>query len=156
MKKSVLPKKPDWELDIRKDLKCNEDFFSGVLLEHVIEHITIHDCLLFLKRLRKIIKKKGLIRISVPNLQTYIDFYNKKKVHPKFNHWASLRGEAIWSLCHNFGHKSVYDYQFLKNLLEKSGYKNIRRSSCNKSKDPKLRIDDIGRKWESLYVEASK
>lgn len=156
LKKNIFDKKLDWEIDLRYKLKCKDEFFKGILIEHVLEHLNICDGLFLLKEIKRILKPRGILRISVPDLRKYIDFYNGKKVHKKFNNWGKLKSEAIWSLNHNFGHNSVYDFELLKNLLLQAGFSKINKCNHNKSKDENLRVDDIGRSWESLYVEAKK
>tara|TARA_Y100000992_G_C21266303_1_gene494128 strand:+ start:422 stop:1099 length:678 start_codon:yes stop_codon:yes gene_type:complete len=146
----------DWELDMRFKIKCKNNFFEGIFLEHVIEHLKINDAIFLLKELFRILKPGGTLRISVPDLEKYISFYNKKKVHKKFLNWKNIPSEALWSLNHNFGHQSAYDFQLLSDLLLRAGFKEFRKCSFNMSKDPKLRVDDIGRSWESLYIDASK
>ncbi len=156
LKKPKLERKLDWEIDLRYKIKCKDNFFCGIFAEHVLEHLTIFDGLEALKELRRILMKGGVLRISVPDLQKYINFYCRKKVDKKFDNWIDLRSEAIWSLNHNFGHHSVYDFSLLNDLLKKAGFQDIRKKKFNQSEDKNLKIDDIGRKWESLYVEAIK
>lgn len=156
LKKPKLKGNLDWEIDLRYKINCKDNFFSGIFAEHVFEHLTIFHGLQALKELRRILKKGGILRISVPDLKKYIDFYCRKKVDKKFNNWNGLRSEALWSLNHNFGHHSVYDFDLLRDLLQRAGFKKIKKKNFNQTDDEKLKIDDIGRRWESLYVEAIK
>ena len=144
----------DWELDLRHPIKCEDGVFHGVLMEHVLEHLSMRHAQNILKELRRIIKPGGRLRISVPNLSKYIDFYNGSLPHPKFYNWAHNPAEAIWSMAYNFGHHSLYDFQLIRCLLENAGFENVIECSLMNSHDPMLRIDDPGRSWESLYVEA--
>lgn len=144
----------DWELDLRYQLKCKDNFFKGILMEHTLEHLSVKHAKLLLAELLRVTRPKGLVRISVPDLAKYIDFYNGNLPHEKFYNWAELPAEAIWSLVHNFGHHSVYDFKLLEKMLKDIGFQNIRQCAFNKSKDPMLQIDHKGRKWESLYLEA--
>ena len=156
LRKPKLERQLDWQIDLRYKINCNDNFFHGIFAEHVLEHLTIFDGLETLKELRRILKKDGVIRISVPDLNKYVKFYCKKKVNKKFDNWIGLRSEALWSLNHNFGHHSVYDFDLLNDLLGRAGFRNIKKKAFNESSDENLKIDDIGRKWESLYVEATK
>lgn len=147
--------KVDWQIDLRKKLNCNESYFKGIFIEHVLEHLNIIDVFKLLKELKRILKPNSVLRISVPDLEIYAQYYLlKKKKSQKFSMWDQNRGEAIWSLSHNFGHNCIYDFNFLKKILILSGYKNIYKKEFNKSSDKMLCIDDPGRSWESLYVEA--
>ena len=146
--------KVDWEIDLRYKLNCNDNHFSGILLEHTFEHLSIIDGLNLLSELRRILKKNSILRISVPDLEKYISFYKDKIPHQKFLQWKNKKSEALWSLNHNFGHNSVYDYELLKKLLTIAGFTKIRKGKFQDSEDINLQIDDPGRAWESLYVEA--
>ena len=107
-----------------------------------------------MSELRRILKTNSILRISVPDLEKYISFYNDKIPHQKFLQWKNKKSEALWSLNHNFGHNSVYDYELLKKLLKIAGFTKIRKGKFQDSEDINLQIDDPGRAWESLYVEA--
>ena len=144
----------DWEVDLRYRLNCNNDFFEGVLIEHTLEHLAAKDALNLMKEMRRIIRPGGRLRVSVPDLRKYIQFYNGELPHGKFYNWAETPSEAIWSLAYNFGHHSIYDYHLMEKLLKRAGFSNVRECGFNASDDMLLQIDDPGRRWESLYVEA--
>jgi hypothetical protein len=145
----------DWQIDLRKKLNCKNSFFDGIFVEHVLEHLNIIDVFKLLKEIKRVMKPNSILRISVPDLQIYAQYYlSGKKSSNKFSMWDQNRGEAIWSLSHNFGHNCIYDFKFLKKILLLSGFKNIQKKDFNQSSDKMLLIDDPGRSWESLYVEA--
>lgn len=146
----------EWEADLRHPLVCDSDAFQGILMEHTLEHLKIQDAVNLLGELFRILKPEGTLRISVPDLEKYVAFYNGELPHKKFYNWHEHPGEAFWSLCYNYGHQSVYDFSVLQLLLTEIGFSNIGRSSFNNSRDENLRRDSKGREWESLYVEATK
>ena len=156
LKKPILDQKLDWELDIRHPIKCSDNFFCGIFLEHVLEHLKINDAIITLSELRRILIPNGILRISVPDLEKYINFYLKKKTHKKFLNWSKIPSEALWSLNHNFGHQNAFDFMLISDVLKRAGFSKIKKCTFNGSKDVMLKIDDIGRSWESLYVEATK
>jgi SAM-dependent methyltransferase len=146
--------KTDWELDLRFRLNCKDNFFDGVLIEHTMEHLAVKHALMLMKELRRVLKPGGILRVSVPDLEKYVQFYTGELPDKKFYNWVETPAEAIWSLAYNFGHHSVYDYGLMEKLLKKAGFTSVRRCAFNSSEDNKLQIDDPGRRWESLYVEA--
>ncbi len=146
----------DWQVDLRKKFKCQDSFFQGIFLEHVLEHLNILDVFHLLGEIKRIMKPGSKLRISVPDLEIYAKYYllGEKKTD-KFSMWDKNRGEAIWNIAHNFGHNCIYDFNFLKKILLLCGFTNIEKKEFNQSSDDMLLIDDPGRSWESLYVEAS-
>ena len=49
-----------------------------------------------------------------------------------------------------------FDFELLKKVISESSFEKVYESSFNESKNIMLKIDDPGRRWESLYVEAVK
>ena len=149
--------KLDWEIDLRYKLNCKDNYFNGILLEHVLEHLNILDGIKLIKELHRILMPGGILRISVPSLLIYSNYYlNSIVPSEKFNMWNECRSEAMWNLTHNYGHNCVYDFKLISKVIAESNFKKIFESSFNTSKNIMLQIDDPGRRWESLYVEAVK
>ena len=78
LKKPKLKGNLDWEIDLRYKINCKDNFFSGIFAEHVFEHLTIFHGLQALKELRRILKKGGILRISVPDLKNILIFIAEK------------------------------------------------------------------------------
>lgn len=148
-------KKLDWEIDLRYPLNCDDNFFCGVFLEHVIEHVDISHGRRLLKEIHRILRPGGILRITAPSLEKYIDYYNGNVPHKKFLKWDN-RGEALWSLAHNWNHRSVYDYSLLEMILKEANFANITRCEFLTGQDKMLLLDGEDRSWETLYVEAMK
>ena len=145
----------DWELDLRFPLNCDADFFDGVFCEHTLEHIDIWQTRALLLELNRVMRKGAAIRISVPDLEKYVAYYIGKPSPTEFSAWAS-KGEALWSLTHNWGHKCVYDFGLMRTLLAEAGFSGIEKCAPFEGRDKRLLLDAAGRSWESLYVEATK
>ena len=77
---------------------------------------------------------------SIHNLGFYCSLLKQARNHiidGDFLNWKNIPSEALWSLNHNFGHQSAYDFQLLSDLLLRAGFKEFRKCSFNMSKDPK-------------------
>ena len=147
----------DWQIDLRYKLNCKNNYFEGILLEHVLEHLNILDGINLIKELYRILKPGGILRISVPSLKIYSNYYlNSVVPSEKFNMWNECRSEAMWNLSFNYGHNCAYDFELLKKVISESSFEKVYESSFNESKNIMLKVDDPGRRWESLYVEAIK
>jgi predicted SAM-dependent methyltransferase len=146
---------PDWMLDLRYPLNCNNNVWDGVFSEHTIEHLYPIEVLNLLKELNRTMKFGAWLRITVPDLEKYVSYYGGKQVNEEFLKWTT-GCEAIHSLTQNYGHKSVWDRELLGNFLEKAGFINIKEVSYMQGTDKLLLLDQEMRKWETLYMEAQK
>lgn len=148
-------KKDQWMLDMRYPLPCDDEHWDGIFSEHTIEHLYPNQVLSLFRDLFRTLKKGGWMRISVPDLKKYIDFYAGKTPHEKFHRWET-GAEAIRSLTQNWEHLSVWDEQLLRTTLSRAGFINIQKAGFRQGSDPRLLMDREYRKWESLYMEAQK
>lgn len=87
-----------------------------------------------LKEWRRVLKKGGVLRISVPNFESIVKVYLKYKnldgrgiLGPIFGRWPIPGTNKI------VYQKTVYDFKSLKNLLEKNGFKNVKRYDWQKT-----------------------
>lgn len=149
------PYKPNWMLDIRYPLNCNDNTWDGVFCEHTIEHIYPNQDLALFKELYRTMKHNAYLRITVPDLEKYIQFYTNQYEDENFKQWDT-RCEAVRSLTQNYFHLSLWDYELLEKYLRAAGFKNIKKMNYMESSDPRLLKDNKDRKWETLYVEAQK
>ncbi len=157
LKKKIHQKQ--WQLDLRYKLNCQNDTFNGIYSEHTLEHLYPSQVKILLPELHRIIKKNAFIRISVPDIQKYIDYYNNitdKIDIERFNIKYKTGCEAIRNITQNYYHCSVWDFEELKKYLETAGFRNVKKMKFNESNDNNLTIDTKERKWETLYIEAQK
>jgi hypothetical protein len=148
-------KELNWELDARRPLYCEDNFFEGIFSEHTLEHLSLSDVRRLLLELFRVLKAGGRIRLSVPDLKKYVDFYEGRSVASEFQQWE-IPGEALWSLNHDFGHQCCFDGEFLGALLLEAGFSEVRSCDFKEGLDSRLLLELEERRWESLYIEAKK
>jgi predicted SAM-dependent methyltransferase len=147
--------KHEWSLDLRFPLNCEDNFWDGVFCEHTIEHLYPDQVARLLQEVFRTLKHGSWLRITVPNLKRYVDYYCGKEVDKRF----SSRGtgcEAIRSLTQDYFHVSLWDADLLKRYLNEAGFTEIKEVSFLEGTDPALLKDSESRAWETLYVEAKK
>lgn len=144
-----------WCLDMRFPLKCADNVFDGIFCEHVMEHLSPMHALSLMKELYRILKPFARVRIAVPDLEKYVNFYRGEIPNEDFLKWDS-GCEAIRSLSQNYGHLSLWDYSLLKKFLEEAKFSNIKKETYLNGADKRLLKDCQGREWETLYIEAQK
>jgi len=147
--------RPDWMLDLRYPLNCDDNVWDGVFSEHTLEHLYPNQAMSLLKELYRTMKEGAWLRITVPDLKKYVDYYCNKQVNETFKKWPT-GCEAIRSLTQNWIHLSVWDNKLLSRFLKEAGFMNIQEVKFRKGTEPKLFKDNEERSWESLYMEAQK
>ena len=145
----------DWMLDITKPMKCHDNYWDGVIIEHTNEHILYSDNYNMFTELLRTMKPGGVLRIVVPDLDKYLDWENLKNTVPKMNRYQSLP-ESISNLTQNHLHVSVWNFDLMSEVLNDVGFTNITKTSFMKGMMPELLVDAENHQWQSLYIEAKK
>ena len=98
---------PVYDININEKISLGNKF-DIVVLFHTLEHIA--DPITLLKNIKKLLKPKGKILIEVPNSDDF---------HLKLNKFYK---EFYWERAHIH----YFNPKILKNVIQKSGFKNIR------------------------------
>ena len=98
---------PVYDININSEISLGNKF-DIVVLFHTLEHIA--DPITLLKNIKKLLKPKGKILIEVPNSDDF---------HLKLNKFYK---EFYWERAHIH----YFNPKILKNVIHKSGFKNIR------------------------------
>ncbi len=127
-----------------------------MLSEHVLEHLTPTKARNLLKEINRTLKDGAWLRLSVPDLDKYLEYCNNKDLsRDEFKKWET-GAEAIRSLTQHFMHSSVWNYELLSRILEEIGFVNVRKVDFLEGTDTRLLKNKQTREWESLYIEAQK
>lgn len=163
-------------MNATKPMPFDDEVFDCIVAEHVIEHITYASALRMLSECRRVLKEKGVIRISTPNIKlTY------QLMSPQLT--PALERYVLWSnstfdntqnpysvihvvnrLQHEWGHKFLYDEDTLAAALEQCGFSEVikcipNESSCSALRDVDRHACEVGEEaneLESLIMEAVK
>lgn len=157
-KKNKTGHRLEWYLDMRYPLRCNDSVFDGVYTEHTIEHLYPGEVYMLMRELYRVMKKGAVIRITVPDLERYIKYYNgqiEDEILSK-EYDARYGGGcvAIRNMAQNYSHLSLWDYNCLANLMNEIGFKEVKQMSYCVTGDKRLCLDKKNRSWETLYLEA--
>jgi predicted SAM-dependent methyltransferase len=122
--------------------------FSYVFSEHMIEHIPYEGGAFMLKECCRVLKKGGKIRISTPNLQSFINLYTNDKTDLQ-NNYISWNTEqfiptapypddtfVINNYVRAWGHQFIYDEKTLRKAMEIAGFTNVVSRALNESENP--------------------
>ena len=150
-----IPKR-QWMLDLRYNLECEDETFDGVYSEHTFEHLTYLTVDNLLKELHRTVKKGGIIRITVPDCDKFVKYYNGDYQNNNFSGVYDSKCLAMHYLTQAYGHMSIWNFEEMKSALEKAGFTQVKEMSFQKSQDNMLMQDIQEREWETVYVEATK
>ena len=138
-------------LNLIKKEKSFENYWEGIVLSHVIEHIPTYLVKICLKNMRTYLKKGGKIRILVPDPKKYFLDIDIKDQSPQrfYNNFFSLN-----RLFYGWEHQFMYSEDILTSLLSECGFKNIKTRSFGKGE--LNQFDAKEREFESLCITAEK
>lgn len=149
--------------DVTRGLPIADGFVDGIYSEHCLEHLTPAEARALLAECRRVLAPRATIRIAVPDIEHYARAYvtaldaaatatpgegtdsraMARRLHAQIN-----------DLFYGSGHRVIYDYQALADLLADTGFVEIRRCSFRTGSNQRLLVDSEYRRIESLYVEA--
>ncbi len=157
--------------DIVKGLNLPQESCSGIYASHVLEHLAYQDCRTALRNTNRLLKRDGLFRLVVPDLQNAAERYvealrlDSSDAGPTFldvtglgrrsrsHSWASL----IYSWLASSAHLWMWDYPAMKHELREAGFRNIRKCAAGDSRDPMFSlVEDPARFENALAIEARK
>jgi predicted SAM-dependent methyltransferase len=141
---------------LRMDATARWPFADGsaaaVNSEHFIEHVTREQAAAYLREAYRVLKPGGLIRTSTPDLEGMARAYFDAdpailELHRSHRYVAANHADMVNNYFLEHGHRHIYDFDSLRQLLSEAGFAQIERASFGHSRHPELRgIDrhDLG------------
>lgn len=152
--------------DVTRGIPLPDQAVRGIFSEHCFEHLPLESIAGILRECYRVLAPGGSIRIVMPDGELYLTRYTEimrgrgdLSLPYAENHAVDgIRSPIVTvnRIFRHHGHLFIYDYDFLRQLLQQAGFTDITRATCGVGRDPQLLIDSEPRAIESLYVEASK
>jgi predicted SAM-dependent methyltransferase len=158
--------------DAKKEFPFPDNQIQYLYASHFIEHLDFLEGLAFLSRCYRVMRRGGLIRLVCPDLELWVkkyiesdtDFFNTYKdlYYSEINiNYIPIKtkGEIFSSQVCGFGHKWCYDFESIKDVMERIGFANVSIKSPSESLMPDIKeieSKNRGRAFESIYVESEK
>jgi SAM-dependent methyltransferase len=139
-------------MDLRYPLTIPASSYLGIFCEHTLEHLSPKHAESLLKECYRVLKHGGTLRIVVPSL----DYYRRINYSEQNDSGFSSAVEAFFNLAQNWGHRSIWDFEFISSMLDNIGFEDITLSDCAKGHKVLRTFDQPERALGSLYVEAVK
>jgi len=133
--------------DVTKGLLGDDNSVDIIMSNHFIEHIDRAEGKKFFKECYRVLKPKGVIRLSTPDTKLITREYLEGRIweYKYINtgvEQADDEAEAYYNLL-LAGHKTIFDEQSLTKLLEKIGFKEIKRVSPFESRSEVIQTQAI-------------
>ena len=114
----------DYQLPIDDLSTFKDNTAEEIYASHVLEYFDRNDVINVLTEWKRVLKPSGILRLAVPNFPKLVEVYQSSKeftsiLGPLYGKWDIGNQEFIY-------HKTVYDENSLKNVLEEVGFKNIK------------------------------
>ena len=158
--------------DARKRLPFSDNSVKCIFSEHFVEHLDYNEEVpYFIAECYRVLKKGGVLRITVPDAEKYIRAYMKGG----WDELVEIRqlGDQLRDQCFGFKfntrmelinfvfrqwseHKFAYDFETLEFVLNQGGFTEVKRQEFGKSVMPEFCLEKAGRASESFYIEAIK
>lgn len=158
--------------NIIKGLPIPDNSCKGIYCSHVLEHLTLDDCRKAIKNSYKLLKKNGVFRCVVPDLEyitrkylnnidngnhnsASIDFINETLLGTK----EKRKGLVMFltSIFGNSKHLWMWDKHSLSKELRDIGFSKIRNCNYNDSKDKMFsKVENRERFKNAVAIEAIK
>jgi SAM-dependent methyltransferase len=127
----------------------SSDTFDAIYSSHVLEHLPLRGAKVCLAESFRCLKKGGILRISVPDLDKQIADYKPENAAD----WAVNLFEANETSEKNM-HHYMYNYHSLSSMMHEAGFKIVMRRGFREGECPD--VGDLDNRPESLFVEALK
>ncbi|MEO6721192.1 MAG: methyltransferase domain-containing protein [Ferruginibacter sp.] len=157
--------------DIITGLPVEDDSCAGVYCSHTLEHLSLEDFRIALKNTYKILKKGGIFRCVVPDLESSARTYVKaldtgeNSASIQFLNTTLLgikkrpRGVKAFmsSFFGNTHHLWMWDKQSLAEELKNVGFTEVRACQFNDCRDEMFKfVEDKGRFQDAAAIECVK
>jgi len=136
--------------DARYGLPLPSDSVDYIYSSHFLEHLSRRDAEVLLMEAHRVLKKGGIIRICVPDLEFVMHLYQRGSREKALAYFFTKPDLGRLSQ-----HRYMYDFCLLKNLLTRTGFTDVKRCSYGQGRVPDIAFLD-NRPEETLYVEAVK
>lgn len=124
----------DYKHDIRTLPMIKDNSVELIYFCHGIEYFDRIEIKDVLKEWKRVLKPRGILRLSMPDFEALVKIYLKYKdlnivIGPLYGRWEinTKKGKEL------LYHKTVYDFKSAKNVLESAGFKNVKKYDWRKT-----------------------
>jgi predicted SAM-dependent methyltransferase len=150
----------DLVADIRKGLPLAAETIDYAVSIHALPEFAYSDLQMVLEELRRVLKPGGVLRLALPDLRRGIDAYLRGDMDYFQVDPEEARSEGGRFIVHMlwYGYsRSLFTVDFMEELLEKSGFVDIRECAFQATASDFEQIVELdNRPDESFFIEAQR
>ena len=135
--------------DLAYSIPLHDSSADFVYSSHFLEHLNRRDAENLLAESYRVLKPGGIVRVAVPDLKFAVELYASDRKEEMLTQYFFVDDDGS----HYARHKYMYDFQLLKDALEKAGFHDVKHCSFQQGVTPDLELLD-NRIEDSLFVEA--
>lgn len=136
--------------NLTKSIPLTDNYADVIYHSHFLEHLTKTNAQCFLKDCFRSLKPGGLLRISVPDLDYAMKMYQENRIEDMMGLFFFTSDD--WDFT---AHKYGYNFEHLKEILEKIGFTSIEKKSYQVGSCPDISYLDVYPD-HSLFIECRK
>ncbi len=155
------------EHDQTQPLPLPDEAFEWAFAEHFLEHVSPEEAVRWLREIRRLLTRNGLLRISTPDLRRYVagycnrtdSFFERHRANLLAQGYKDVPTRPAWMINQIFrfwGHQWIYDLDEVRTAAVAAGFAHDAVVECSfrRGQIPnRAELDQLIRSDESLYVE---
>ena len=135
-------------LDAGKPFPFEDETFDFIFSEHMFEHLTYKEGKNMLSECYRVLRRDGVLRLSLPTLDNLIELYEHRHNKDAINYveWSlqtfdksgCIDDQIGFNTCfvinnffHLWGHKMIYDRDVIYEMLRREGFREVFRENNN-------------------------
>jgi SAM-dependent methyltransferase len=170
------PSLPIYLFDASQKFPFEDGTFAYVFSEHMIEHISYPAGLHMLRECLRVLKPRGVLRLSTPDLDFLLDLRrpDKSPLQREYIRWSSETNTphvpdptnetfVINNYVRDWGHTFIYDEKTLRQSMQLAGFSQLRKCDlqessvdCLRNLENETRMPAGFLRLESMVFEAIK
>lgn len=117
---------------------------EAVNSEHFIEHVGVDGARSYLREAFRVLRPGGVIRTSTPDLEGLCQIYIERDpallaLHREHGYEATGFGDLVNNYFYMWGHRYIFDFEKLSELLGEAGFERVERARFGYSSHELLR-----------------
>ena len=135
--------------DLALSLPLKQNSVDFIYSSHFFEHLFKDDAARLIESCAGVLKPGGVIRISIPDLAYAVSLYSLGRKAEMLDDYFFVEGKGSYLA----RHKYMYDFDMIRDVLERSGFSNVTRCEYQQGLTPDINLLDVYPEV-SLFVEA--